>query len=136
MPLVADAPIRKILEVTRVIALVGASEKPWRDSHSVMQYLLSRGYTVIPVNPNAREVLGVPCYPDLETIPSKIDLVNVFRKSEAVIGIVEEAIRLGVPAIWMQLGVVDEKAAFLAEDKGLAVVMNRCIAVEHRRLVG
>jgi len=136
MPLMADASIRKILNETRVIAMVGASEKPWRDSHSVMKYLLSRGYTVIPVNPNVGEILGVPCYPDLAAIPARIDLVNVFRKSEAVLNIVEEAIRVGAPAIWLQLNVIDEKAAVLAEDKGLSVVMDRCIAVEHERLIG
>jgi uncharacterized protein len=131
-----DKAIAKILRSARTIALVGASDKPWRDSHSIMAYLLSKGYTVIPVNPRLKEVQGQQCYPSVDAIPFPVDIVDVFRKSEMVGEVVEDAIRAKAPVVWMQLGVVNESAARKADQHGITVVMDHCIAVDHRRLVG
>lgn len=114
--------------------MVGLSSKPWRPSHGVAEYLQRAGYRVIPVNPNETEVLGEKAYPNLEAVPEKVDIVNVFRRPEFVPEIVEAAIRIGAPAIWMQEGVVNEAAAERARQAGLLVVMDRCILKEHRRL--
>lgn len=115
--------------------MVGASEKPWRDSNRIAQYLLDKGYTVYPVNPAYESVLGLKCYPDLRSVPGSIDIVDIFRRSDAVLPIVEEAIKVGAKAIWMQSGVVNHEAAERALNAGLIVVMDRCIAVDHRRLI-
>ena len=136
MPLDDDTAIAKILRSSRTIALVGASDKPWRDSHSIMAYLLSKGYTVIPVNPRLDEVLGKKCYPSVDAIPGPVDIVDVFRNPEMVGEVVDEAIRAKAPVVWMQLGVINETAARKAEEHGIVVVMDHCIAVDHRRLLG
>lgn len=134
MPLEDDKAIRTVLKSARTIAVVGASDKPWRDSNSIVSFLIQQGYTVFPVNPNHSEILGLPCYPDLRAIPKLIDIVDVFRTSEAVPAIVEEAIAVKAKGIWLQLGVIHQDAARKAESHGLQVVMNHCIAVDHRRL--
>lgn len=136
MPIENAETIRKILEETKTIAVVGASPKPGRDSGTIAQFLIDKGYTVIPVNPLYKEVLGLTCYPDLKSIPKRIDLVDIFRRSEEVAPIVEEAIGIGAKIVWMQLGVVNPGAAARAERAGLKVIMDRCIAIEYRHLIG
>ena len=135
MPVEDDATLTKILRETRTIAVVGASAKPWRDSNNISEFLLQRGYDVIPVNPNYEEVLGKKCYPSLQAVPVTVDLVDVFRNPDEVEEIVESAIEINARAIWLQLGVVHIGAAQKAEQAGLTVVMDRCIAVDYRRLI-
>ena len=129
-----DAEIREILTDSKTIAVVGLSPKQERDSYEVAHYLQEAGYKIIPVNPMAKEILGEKVYPDLASIPDKIDIVDIFRRSEHVTPIVDEAIKVGAKTVWMQLGVVNEKAAKNATDAGLNVVMNRCTLREHKRL--
>jgi uncharacterized protein len=128
--------IRTLLSRARTIAIVGLSDKPNRDSYRVAEYLVRAGYEVIPVNPGIQEVLGRRSYENLAEVPGGIDIVDIFRKSEAVPAIVDEAIRLKAGSVWMQLGVVHEEAASKAEKAGLQVVQGRCIKVEHARLLG
>jgi hypothetical protein len=132
----SEADIKYILENSKTVAVVGLSPRGERDTHRVAKYLQSQGYRIIPVNPKAGEILGERSYPDLASVPEPIDLVDVFRRSEAVPGIVEEAIKMGAKTVWMQLGVVHEEAAARAREAGLQVVMDRCIMVEHRRHIG
>jgi predicted CoA-binding protein len=127
--------IRELLRGARTIAVVGLSDDPMRASYDVSDYMQSQGYRVIPVNPRIAESLGEKSYPTLSDVPEKIDIVNVFRRSEFVGGVVDEAIRLQLPAIWMQEGVIDEAAAEKARAAGIFVVMDRCILKEHRRLM-
>ena len=124
----------KILTDYRIVAVVGASPNPERPSNQVAAYLIENGYRIIPVNPNAAEILGQKCYPDLASIPEKVEVVDIFRRSEDVMPIVEEAIKIGAGAVWMQEGVVNEEAAAKARDAGLLVVMDRCMLKEHSRL--
>ena len=126
--------ISEILRVCRTIAVVGLSAKRYRPSYGVAEYMQRSGYRIIPVNPHETEILGENCYPDVESIPEPIDIVDVFRRPEFVPEIVEAAIRKGAKAIWMQEGVFHEEAAGRAEAAGLAVVMDRCILKDHRRL--
>jgi len=135
MPVEDDATLTRILRETKTIAVVGASAKPWRDSNSIAEFLLLKGYDVIPVNPNYEEVLGKKCYPSLQSVPCRIDLVDVFRNPEGVEEIVESAIEIKARSIWLQLGVVHVGGAKKAEQAGLSVVMDRCIAVDYRRLM-
>jgi predicted CoA-binding protein len=135
MPIEDDDAIRKILIEAKTIAVVGASEKPWRDSNSIMRFLIDVGYKVFPVNPRYSEVLGVPCVPDLSHVPKGIDIVDVFRRSEALNQIVDEAIANGAKTLWLQLGVVNDDAARKAEQGGMNVIMDHCIRVDHRRLI-
>lgn len=134
-PAPSDEQIKDLLRSARAIAVVGLSSSRHRASFGVSQYMQSAGYRVIPVNPNEREVLGEKAYARLEDVPEKIDVVDVFRKSEFVAEIVDSAIRVGARAIWMQEGVADEAAAQRARDAGLFVIMNSCILKEHRRLL-
>lgn len=136
MPLTADADIAALLTRTRTIALVGASDRPERAAHEVMGVLLAHGYTVIPVNPQlAGQVIhGQPVVATLADITQPIDMVDVFRRSEFVSEVVEDAIAAGARAVWTQLGVIDHTAAARAEAAGLAVVMDRCPKIELRRL--
>jgi uncharacterized protein len=131
-----DDEILEILRTPETVAVVGISDKPDRDSFQVARYLLDQGYRVIPVNPLLETVLDLRCYPSLRGIPERIDIVDVFRRSEAVPEIVDEAIAVGAKVVWMQLGVVHEKAAEKAERAGLKVVMDRCIKQDHGRLLG
>lgn len=126
--------IRELLHKSKTIAVVGLSSDPMRPSFGVAQYMQSQGYRIIPVNPNEAQVLGERSYASLAEIPDKVDLVDVFRRPEFVPQIVEEAIRLQIPAIWLQEGVIHEAAAEKARAAGLAVVIDRCILKEHRKL--
>jgi len=126
--------IAELLRSAKTIAVVGLSDNPARTSYGVSAYMQSQGYRIIPVNPAISEALGEKAYPTLSEVPEKIDIVNVFRRPEHVPEVVDEAIRLGVPAIWMQEGVVHEAAAEKARQAGIFVVMNRCILKEHGRL--
>ena len=127
----ADA-IHELLTRARTIAVVGLSDSPLRPSHGVSAYMQSHGYKIIPVNPQISEALGETSYPSLLDVPEKIDIVDVFRRPEYVEEIVDQAIKLKVPAIWMQEGVINERAAEKARDAGMFVVMDRCILKEHR----
>ena len=129
-----DAALHDLLATSRTIAVVGHSDKPYRDSYSVAQYLRQAGYIVYAVNPNLRTVAGGSAYPDLRQLPERIDIVNVFRRAEHLGQIVEDAIAIGARAVWGQFGVVDQAAAARAQAAGLMVVMDRCIKVEHHRL--
>jgi uncharacterized protein len=126
--------IAEILGEARTIAVVGLSAKRSRPSHGVAEYLQRVGYRIIPVNPNIAEALGEKSYASLDTVPEPVDIVDIFRRAEHVPAIVEAAIRKGAKTIWMQEGVVHEEAARRAESAGLAVVMDRCILKDHRRL--
>lgn len=128
--------MERILRESKTIAMVGLSANPARDSHHVAEYLMQVGYRVIPVNPTVDQVLGEKAYPSLRDVPVPIDLVDIFRRPEDVLPIVEEAIAVGAKAIWMQLGVINEEAAERARQAGLPVVMNHCTLVEHKRLIG
>jgi uncharacterized protein len=121
----------RILREFRRVAVVGISDRPERDSHRVAAYLDRVGYTVIPVNPNVREVLGRRCWPTLDEAPGPIEVVDVFRRSELVAPVVDAAIRVGAKAVWMQDGVVDEASAARARAAGLLVVMDRCMLRDH-----
>jgi predicted CoA-binding protein len=126
--------ISEILRVCRTIAVVGLSAKRYRPSYGVAEYMQRAGYRIIPVNPHETEILGEKCYPDVESVPEPIDIVDIFRRSEYVPEIVEAAIRKGAKVVWMQEGVIHEEAARRAEEAGLEVVMDRCILKDHRRL--
>jgi predicted CoA-binding protein len=127
--------VRDILEKSKVIAVVGLSPKPERDSHEVAKYLQDQGYRIVPVNPRADTILGEKSYPDLASIPEEVDVVDIFRRSDDVPPVVDQAIAIGAKAVWMQLGIVNEGAAAKAREAGLGVVMDRCMLVEHRNLV-
>lgn len=131
-----DAGIRRILESHRVVAMVGLSPKEDRPSHHVARYLLARGYTVIPVNPGQREILGQTCYASLRDIPVRVDMVDVFRNAADVPPIAADAIAIGAQSLWLQLGVINQAAAEAASAAGLDVVMDRCPKIEHARLFG
>ena len=122
-----------ILRSARTVAVVGLSPDPSRPSHGVASYLKRQGYRIIPVNPNATEVLGEKSYPDLRSVPVPIDVVDVFRRSEHVPEVVEQAIAVGAKAVWMQEGVIHPQAAQRARQAGLRVVMDRCMLKEHQR---
>lgn len=128
--------LRKILDSCRTIAVVGLSNKPHRASYGVASYLLQHGYTIIPVNPTIDEVLGQPCYPTLGDIPVAVDMVDCFRRSEEMEALAVEAIAIRARVLWMQLGVINEKARDMAETAGLQVVMDRCTKIDHARLLG
>ncbi len=136
MPLTADADIKALLEETRTIALVGISDRPDRPSYGVMKRLQDHGYRVIPVNPQitGEHVHGEFVFRDLSQIGEPIDLVDIFRRSDTAGEAVDQAIAAGAKAVWMQLGVVDQKAAARAETAGLKVVMDRCPAIDIPRL--
>ncbi|MER3428408.1 MAG: CoA-binding protein [Pyrinomonas sp.] len=122
-----------ILRECRTIAVVGLSSNPWRPSHGVASYMKRNGYRVIPVNPHEREVLGERAYASLRDVPEKIELVDIFRRSEEAGKAVDEAIQIGAKAVWLQEGVIDQAAAERALDAGLLVVMDRCWLKEHAK---
>jgi len=126
--------IPELLKTSRTIAVVGLSGKRFRPSYGVAEYMQRNGYRIIPVNPFEQSVLGEKCYRDLESIPDRVDIVDIFRRPEFVPEIVEAAIRVGARAVWMQEGVVHEEAAVRARAAGLEVVMDRCILKDHRRM--
>jgi uncharacterized protein len=133
-------PIYELLSLTKTIAVVGLSDSPLRPSHGVSAYMQAAGYRIIPVNPQIAEALGEKAYPSLIDVPlearEKIDLVDVFRRPEYVDEIVEQAIQLKIPGIWLQEGVINERAAEKARKAGMFVVMDRCILKEHRARFG
>lgn len=131
-----DAAKRDLLQKSRVIAVVGHSDDPSRTSYQIAQYLRRAGYTVYPVNPMVTEIDGQKSYGSLADIPEPIDIVDVFRRSEYLPEVVDAAIAAGAKAVWAQLGVSDDDAARKAADAGLDAVMDRCIKVEHGRLIG
>jgi predicted CoA-binding protein len=131
-----DAALRQMLEQARVIAVVGHSDDPSRTSYQIARYLRYAGYTVIPVNPQVQMIDGQPSYPSLAEVPEPIDIVDVFRRSEHLLGIVEQAAAVGAKAVWAQLGVYDPAAAERAAELGVPLVMDNCIKVTHQRLLG
>ncbi len=130
-----DTELRNILTSAHTVATVGASSNPDKPSYGIFQYLAEAGYNMIPVNPTVKEVLGRKSYPDLMSVPEKIDVVQVFRKPEDVPAVVEQAIQVGARVVWMQEGIVNQQAAERAEKAGLKVVMDRCMMQTHLRLV-
>jgi len=128
-----------LLRTSGRIAVVGASSNPGRPSYGVFRYLLHQGYALVPVNPKERDVLGVPAFrtlPEAVEATGPVDIVDVFRRSELVVPHAREAVEVGARALWLQLGVINWEAARIAHEAGLAVVMDRCTAIEHRRLRG
>jgi len=122
--------IRRILEESDTIAVVGLSDKPDRTSYQVSAAMQAKGYRIVPVNPNADKILGETCYPSLKDIPFPVDLVNVFRRSEYCADVAREAAEIGAKTLWLQLGIVNEEAAEIARAAGMNVIMDRCIKVE------
>ena len=129
---VKSDPIFDLLRTARIIAVVGLSDNPLRPSHGVAAYLQSQGYRIIPVNPEIKSSLGEKAYPSLLDVPENIDIVDIFRRPEFVEEVIDQAIQLKVPTVWMQEEIVHEKAAQKARAAGIFVVMDRCILVEHR----
>jgi len=129
-----DAVIREILASPRTIAVVGCSPDPGRDSNHIARLLIARGHRVIPVNPRSEEILGRPSFPSLRSVPEPVEMVDVFRRSEEVASVASDAIDIGARILWLQLGVIDADAAERARAAGLTVVMDRCPAIEYRRL--
>jgi predicted CoA-binding protein len=132
----SDDSLRTLLEKTRRIAVVGLSPKPQRDSHRVALYLQQQGYTIIPVYPREDEILGEKVYRRVQDIPEPVDLVDVFRRGEDLPEVVDDALAAKAPALWFQLGCVNEAAAATATAAGATVVMDRCLLVEHSRILG
>jgi predicted CoA-binding protein len=128
--------IRDILENCRTVAIVGLSANWYRPSYFAAKYLIDHGYRVIPVNPNYDEILGQPCLPDLASIGEPVDVVDLFQRAEQVPKYIDAAAALGTKVLWMQLGIVNEVAAEAARSRGLTVVMDRCMKIEHARLFG
>jgi predicted CoA-binding protein len=129
-------PIRELLERSKTIAVVGLSDNPLRSSHGVSAYMQTQGYKIIPVNPMIRESLGEKSYGSLAEVPDKIDIVNIFRRPQYVEEIVDQALALKVPALWLQEEVINEKAAEKARQAGMFVAMDQCILKEHRARFG
>ena len=129
-----EPEVTKILQNYRVVAVVGLSADPGRPSYQVAQYLQQHGYRIIPVNPGCQEILGEKCYPGLKDIPFPVEVVDIFRKVEAIPAIVDEAIAVGAKAIWLQLGLEEPLAAQKARQAGLQVVQNRCMKIDHAAL--
>jgi predicted CoA-binding protein len=131
-----DATVRALLERVRRIAVVGLSPKAYRDSHRVARYLLEHGYEVVPVYPREEEILGRKVYRRVQDVPGPVDLVDVFRRSEGLPEVIDDVLAARAGALWLQLGCIDEAGAQRAREAGLAVVMDRCLMVEHGRLLG
>jgi len=127
--------IRRVLLGSKTIAVVGASPKPERDSYQIAKYLIDKGYDVIPVNPGQSEILGRKCYPDVKSIPKKVDIVDVFRAPEHIPPIADDAVAAKAECLWLQSGIAHEEAAKKASDAGLYVIQDRCIATMHRTLI-
>jgi predicted CoA-binding protein len=137
MPMVDDiAGVRRILAKCRTLAVVGLSAQWYRPSYFAAKYMQDHGYRIVPVNPRYHEVLGEKCYASLRDIPERVDLVDCFRRPEEIPAIADDAIAIGATVLWMQLGVVNREAAKRASDAGLDVVMDRCVKIEHARILG
>ena len=130
------AHLRKVLTQNKVIAMVGLSDKPHRPSYFVGKYLQEHGFQIVPVNPVKQTILGEPCYPTLEDIPFKVDMVDCFRRSELIPPLARSAVAIGAKCLWMQLSVINEEARDIAEAAGLDVVMDRCPKIEYARIFG
>jgi predicted CoA-binding protein len=130
-----DADIKKVLENSKIIAVVGLSPKPESASNDVARYLKDHGYKIIPVNPGHDEILGEKCYASLSDIPDKVDVVDIFRRPEHIPPIVDEALKIGAKVIWLQLGIRNDEAAQKALDAGKTVIQDKCMLQEHRRLM-
>ncbi|AVX21097.1 MULTISPECIES: CoA-binding protein [Carboxydocella] len=130
-----DQELKAILDEMRTIAIVGISDKEDRPSYRVAKYLQDQGYRIIPVNPRLQEVLGEKAYPDLKSIPEPVDVVDVFRKPEEVVPVAREAVEIGAKVLWLQLGIQNEEAEKLAAAAGLKTVADRCLKIEHARLM-
>lgn len=131
-----SATLRNILQDHKRVAVVGLSANPMRPSYFAGKYLQEHGFDIVPVNPNYQTILGEPCYPDLPSIPGKVDIVDLFQKPDKALPFARQAVEIGAKALWMQLGVVNEEAAQLARQAGLQVVMDRCMKIEYARLFG
>ena len=129
-----DEDIAKVLQHSRKIAVVGLSPKEERDSNKVARYLMEQGYEIIPVNPGQKEILGRECFPSLKDIPFPVDVADLFLNPKRIAPVVDQAVEKGVGVIWMQLGIVDNESAEKARQRGITVIMNRCIKQEHERL--
>jgi hypothetical protein len=137
MPIVDDiAGLRRVLAQSRTIAVVGLSANWYRPSFFAAKYMQDHGYRIIPVNPTYDEVLGERCYPTLAAIPGPVDMVDCFRKSEEIPALAREAVAKGAKVLWMQLGIRNDEAARVANDAGLEVVVDRCMKIEHARILG
>lgn len=132
----SEKEMKEILLSAKTVASVGLSSNPAKESFGIVQYLKDQGYKIIPVNPTATEIMGQKAYPDLSSIPETVDVVQVFRKSEDVPPVVEDAIKIRAKVVWMQEGIVNEEAAQKARDAGLKVVMDACMRATHRYLIG
>ena len=130
------ASLRRILRTSRTIAVVGLSADWFRPSYFAAKYMQEHGYRIVPVNPNYPAVLGERCYPTLREVPGKVDIVDCFRKPEEIVPIAHDAVAIGAKVLWMQLGIRNDQAAKIALDGGLDVVMNRCVKIEHARILG
>jgi predicted CoA-binding protein len=130
------AELRRILKTNHTIAVVGLSADWYRPSYFAAKYMQEHGFRIIPVNPKYDEILGEKCYPNLKAIPEPVDIVDVFRKPEDCVPIAQDAVAIGAKVLWLQLGVVNEEAAHVAEAGGLEVVMDRCVKIEYARLFG
>jgi len=131
-----EAVIRALLRETKRVVVVGLSPKPHRDSHRVARYLQGHGYEVVPVYPREEEILGAKVYRRVQDVPAPIDLVDVFRRSEHLPAVFDDILASPARAVWTQLGCEDEEGAARAREKGLTVVMNRCVMVDHARIIG
>jgi predicted CoA-binding protein len=123
--------VKGVLEKHKTVAIVGLSPKPERDSHKVGRYLKEHGYRIVPVNPGQKTILGERCYSNLRAIPFPVDIVDIFRRSEHIPPVVEEAVAIGAKVVWMQSGIVHHQAAARAHEAGLGVIMDKCIKIEH-----
>jgi uncharacterized protein len=132
---IPDNEIKEILLNNKTIAIVGLSDNPEKDSNKVGKYLKENGYKIIPVNPGRDEILGEKSYPDLASIPEKVDIVDIFRSVDAIPGIVDEAIKIKAKVVWMQLGLAHKESANKAQNAGLKVVQSKCLKMEHSRLI-
>ena len=130
------AELRRILKTNQTIAVVGLSADWYRPSYFAAKYMQEHGFRIIPVNPKYEEILGEKCYPNLKAIPEPVDIVDVFRKPDDCVPIAQDAVAIGAKVLWLQLGVVNEEAAHVAEAGGLEVVMDRCVKIEYARLFG
>ena len=137
LPVIDDIQgLRRILTRYRTLAVVGLSANWYRPSYFAAKYMLDHGYRIIPVNPTHAEILGQKCYPDLRSIPDRIDIVDCFRKPGEMVPLARDAVAIGAKVLWMQLGIRNDEAARIASDAGLEVVMDRCVKIEHARLMG
>jgi hypothetical protein len=134
--LVDDDTVERVVRHARSVAVVGVSPNPARPSHGVAAYLIRSGLLVFPVNPAIKELFGLPAYPSLAELPERVDIVDVFRRPSVVVPVAEQAVAAGAGALWLQLGVINDEAAAIAAAGGLDVVMDRCLKVEHQRLLG